>query len=105
MGLTIHYSLHADADSPTKARRLVEDLRRKALDLPFSEVGPVIEAGGDSADFDDPDPTDPNRWLLIQSGQYVERDGRHHRVTPTKVIAFSTWPGQGCEEANFGLAV
>ena len=105
MGLTIHYALHADTDSPTKARQLVEQLRQKALDLPFTEVGPVIETGGNSTDLDDVDPTDPNRWLLIQSGQYVERNGRHHRVTPKKVIAFSTWPGQGCEEANFGLAL
>jgi hypothetical protein len=24
-------------------------------------------------------------------------------VSPTRLIAFSTWPGEGCEEANFGL--
>ena len=43
-------------------------------------------------------------WLLIQAGQYVNdpRD-EGYRVAPTHVIAFSTWPGQGCEEANFGL--
>ena len=35
MGLTIHYRLQANADNPKKAREALEQLRRKALDLPF----------------------------------------------------------------------
>jgi len=38
MGLTIHSDLHSDTRSPSEARRLVEELRRRALDLPFAEV-------------------------------------------------------------------
>jgi len=52
------------------------------------------------------DRDDPNRWLLIQAGQYVDDplDGHvSYSLAPTHVIAFSTWPGEGCEEANFGL--
>lgn len=105
MGLTIHYSLQSNVRSPKAARQLVEQLRQKALDLPFKEVGEIIEVSGDSADFDKLDRDDPNRWLLVQAGQYVVRDGRHFHVQPTQVIAFSTWPGEGSEEANFGLAV
>lgn len=105
MGLTIHYQLQSASRTPAKARQLVEQLRQKALDLPFKEVGEIVEVSGNSADFDKLDRDDPNRWLLIQAGQYVERDSRHYRITPTKVIAFSTLPGDGSEEANFGLAV
>ena len=105
MGLTIHYSLQSASRTPAKARQLVEQLRQKALDLPFKEVGEIVEVNGDTADLDKLDCDDPNRWLLIQAGQYVIRDGRHIRITPTQVIAFSTLPGDGSEEANFGLAV
>jgi len=105
MGLTIHYQLQSASRNPAKARQLVEQLRQKALDLPFKEVGEIVEVKGNEADFDKLDRDDPKRWLLIQAGQYVERDGRHYRITPMKVIAFSTYPGEGSEEANFGLAV
>lgn len=105
MGLTIHYSLQSASRTPAKARQLVEQLRQKALDLPFKEVGEIVEVNGDTADLDKLDRDDPTRWLLIQAGQYLERDGRHYRITPTQVVAFSTLPGDGSEEANFGLAV
>jgi hypothetical protein len=45
------------------------------------------------------------RWLSIQAGQHVERDDVHYGVKPKHVVAFSTWPGEGCEEANFGLCL
>lgn len=105
MGLTIHYQLQSTSRSPKKARQLLDQLRQKALDLPFKEVGEIIEVSGDTADFDKLDRDDPKRWLLIQAGQYIERDERHYRVTPQRVIAFSTSPGEGSEPANFGLAV
>lgn len=105
MGLTIHYRLHADTTSADEARRLVGQLREKALDLPFQEVGELTDLGGDGADPDTLDRDDPNRWLLIQAGEYVERGGRQYPVTPDRLIAFSAWPGEGCEEANFGLAL
>ena len=105
MGLTIHYSLQSTRRTPAKARQLIEQLRQKALDLPFKEVGEVVEVNGDTADLDKLDRDDLNRWLLIQAGQYVVRGERHYRITPTKVIAFSTLPGDGSEEANFGLAI
>ena len=105
MGLTIHYDLHSDTRSPREARRLVEQLRRRALDLPFAEVGEIIELSGDACDYEKRDRDDPFRWLLVQAGQYVEREGIHYHVEPKHVIAFGTDPGDGCEEANFGLAL
>ena len=93
MGLTIHYSLQSASRTPAKARQLVEQLRQKALDLPFKEVGEIVEVNGDTADLDKLDRDDQNCWLLIQAEQYLVRGGRHYRITPTLVIAFSTLPG------------
>lgn len=104
MGLTIHYQLHSTTRSRSKAKRLVEQLRQKALDLPFKEVGEVVEVSGGDADSDLLNPDDPNRWLLIQAGQNLFRDDKHFRIAPFSVIAFSTSPGDGAEDANFGLA-
>jgi len=105
MGLTIHYDLHSDTRSPKQARRLVEQLRTRAMDLPFKEVGEVVELSGDACDFQNYDRHHPLRWLLIQAGQLVVRDDMHYRVTPKHIIAFSTDAGEGCEQANFGLGV
>jgi len=106
MGLTIHYSLKSGMRSPKKARELVARLRGRALDLPFERVDDIIELSGPACDYQQYDQDHPNRWLLIQAGQFVD-DPRHkeysYTVTPNHVIAFSTWPGRGCEEANFGL--
>ncbi len=106
MGLTIHYSLRAVVRSPKKAQELVARLRGRALDLPFERVDEIIELRGPACDFEKYDREHPHRWLLIQAGQYIDdpkREGYSYSVAPTHVIAFSTWPGQGCEEANFGL--
>ena len=46
MGLTIHYQLQSDTRTAKEARRLVGKLRKKALDLPFAEVGEVSGAEG-----------------------------------------------------------
>ncbi len=103
MGLTIHYQLKGSAE---EAGALIAKLRQRALDLPFAEVGETVELKGKACDFDQCDHDDPNRWLLIQAGQYVDDPLDSHisyNLAPTRVIAFSTWPGEGCEEANLGL--
>ena len=101
MGLTIHYSLHAAACPPAQARQLVEQLHRRALDLPFAEVGDIVEFEGDDCDFHRRDEGDPDRWLLVQSMRLTDTE----LVPPSHIIAFSTWPADGCEQANFGLAM
>ena len=52
MGLTIHYSLHAETCAVEEARQHVEQIRGRALDLLFQEVGEVVECAGDERDFD-----------------------------------------------------
>ena len=103
MGLTIHYRLHSDAHRPTEAWRLIEELRRQALSLPSVKVGEVVELAGDACNYEKLNRDHPHRWLLIQAGQYVEREGIHYHIEPKHVIAFSADPGDGCEEANLGL--
>jgi hypothetical protein len=101
MGLTIHYKLHADPCLPTRARQLVEQLHQRALDLPFGEVGDIVEYEGDECDFRQREEGDPARWLLVQSRWMTDTE----LVPPSHIIAFSTWPAEGCEQANFGLGM
>ena len=103
MGLTIHYELKSSTRSVAKAHRLVEQLRQKALDLPFKEVGEMIELAGEACDYQRHAKDDPRRWLLIQANGSVRREPYLFDVAPTHLIAFSTLPGDGCEESNFGL--
>jgi hypothetical protein len=113
MGLTIHYSLKARG-SDARARKLINELHQAAQDLPFKELGQVIELSGDQCDSKTRDREDPLRWLLIQAEESVEiapqdpampAQGWHsyERVKPLHLIGFRAWPGEGCEASNFGL--
>jgi hypothetical protein len=101
MGLTIHYSLKANLTKPDDVRGLVESMREFALDLPFEEVGELKEFKGEGTDYQDAPAED--RWLIIQAGAHLITGGSAHRVAPLHAIAFSTLPGEGCEQANFGF--
>ena len=109
MGLTIHYKLKAKGTA-AGARKLVEFLHQQAHDLPLKEVGNVVDLSGEECNYDNRDKNDPLRWLLIQSHGMVsiehlpgESKYSSQYVSPKRVIAFTTWPGEGCEESNFGL--
>jgi hypothetical protein len=104
MGLTIHYSLKSDADSPEKARQLIEQLRQAALDLAMAEVGDIVEFSCPACDFHTAD-SESLRWLLVQSRRMIPIGQTYHFVTPLQAFAFTAWPGEGCEPANFGLAM
>jgi hypothetical protein len=68
MGLTISYNLASEAATPEDARALIERLRARARDLPFAEVGGIIELEGKPAfDPDSVDREDPNKWLKTQA--------------------------------------
>lgn len=105
MGLTINYSLSSSAKN---AHRLVEQMRQLALDLPFESVGEIVSLEGDDCDFETQrGRVDEDRlWLLIQATQHVRLPWSERisvSVKPSRIIAFSTWPGPGSEAANFGL--
>jgi len=110
MGLTIHYSLKARGGD-AHARKLITALHQAAQDLPFKELGGVVDLSGGECNHNQRHQDDPLSWMLIQAQESVEivskRAGQSfqawQRVTPTCLIGFTTWPGDGCEEANFGL--
>jgi len=112
MGLTIHYSLKAQGID-AQARKLVEALHQTAQDLPLKQLGQVVELSGEQCDYNRRSKDDPLRWLLIQAAESVElkpAGGQRNQgyttwfdVMPCRLIAFHTWPGEGCEAANFGL--
>ncbi|MCL6557575.1 MAG: hypothetical protein K6U74_02005 [Firmicutes bacterium] len=102
MGLTIHYDLKYGGKEPAK---VLEQLRQKAMDLPFAEVSPVVyHFKGKDADWQNHDRESDFAWPLIQATRYVEYGRYHIGVVPKEVYFFNTWPGDECEEANFGLA-
>jgi hypothetical protein len=70
MGLTIHYQLTTTGDQ-AQARKLVQQLRQAALDLPFQHVGEIVEFQGDQCDWKQRADDDPSRWLLIQAGTHI----------------------------------
>src|SRR4051812_44130227 len=51
MGLTIPYTLHAPPKLVADARAVVEQLRQRALDLPFRSVGDLLDLSGRGCDF------------------------------------------------------
>lgn len=104
MGLTIHYHLKSDAASSEQARNQVERLRQAALDLAMSEVSDVVEFSGTACNSETAE-GDLFRWLLIQARRMTRIGEMYHFVVPLHVFAFSTWPGERCKSANFGLAL
>ena len=119
MGLTISYELRSNASDLATARDLVRTLRTCARKLPFEDVGRVKVLTGPRTDPARSGNDDRLGWLLTQAKKrvWVVNDKGHLRharpddlactiisVPPVQLIAFSAWPGEGCEDANFGLA-
>ena len=96
-----------------RARELIHALHQTAQDLPFKELGEVVELSGEQCDPGKRPKDDPLRWLLIQATETVEvkAEGRKgmegwtecYNVPPTRLIGFDAWPGEGCEASNYGL--
>ena len=113
MGLTIHYKLKAKG-AHASARKLVESLHQAAHDLPFKELGDIVDLSGEECVYEKRGKDDPLRWLLIQAGGNLRLKNTHDMgngkmgdswmsINPSRIIAFTAWPGEGCEESNFGL--
>ena len=107
MGLTIHWSLKSTGNR-LRAEHQLAELRAACLDLPFESVGeikwlcrPGIQKVLDARDHE-------LHWAVIQAGQNVAVEKtsgwtRYQVLYPEELLCFSTWPGEGCEEANFFL--
>lgn len=104
MGLTIHWTLENSLNTSTVLAKLHE-LRSACLDLPFDTVGEVVHLRGSDIKKIHDDRDHALRWAMIQSeGSLVLNRGSGRecwlRVPPLELVGFSTWPGEGCEEAN-----
>jgi hypothetical protein len=108
MGLTIHYSLKTDPLPTDEARKLVEQLRTFAGDLPFDEVGELVD-GEESR-------SSVKQKVNAYTGMVLARterpfsfrlDGQDFGrfLRPSSIFAFSINPGEGCEQACFGLGL
>lgn len=98
MGLTIHYNLEHNGTTK-EIRTLIGQLYQYAKTLPFKKLYDIVEIKGNDCDFNKNN-YEEIRWLLIQSQKYMDTG---QSVSPSHIIAFTTWPGEGCESANFGL--
>jgi hypothetical protein len=104
MCAAIHFYLHAKTNSHKKARRIVERLRQRTLDLPFKEVSEIVELSGDACDPHHDQPDYDLRALVEGAGRLVIASEVCRVVAPEKIIAFSAWPGNGRGVCNLGLA-
>jgi len=121
MGLTIHYKLSLPEKTLLpEVRQKLGALRQCCLDLPFKEVGELMEFKGEECKFERLPREHPQRWFLCQADTFVNfkygrggkpvpvegfENGTYSRsVCPQQIVGFSTWPGAGCEEANVGLS-
>lgn len=106
MGLTIHYEFRLNTLLLKDVRKVLKELKEHALALPFKEVGEIVEFTEDECDPDfHRDNGNIYRGLKVQSQQYVTECSVSYGILPKHIVAFSTWPGEGCEEANFGLCL
>ena len=113
MGLTIHYSLATRGDE-AHARKIITSLHHAVHDLPFKTLGEIVDLSGTDCSYDWRGSKDPMRWMLCQAQGSVTLRRTHRMaggkmgdtlldVRPSRVVGFSAWPGEGCEQSNFGL--
>lgn len=121
MGMTVTYTIKATPRSKASAQRLLEDIRRMAMDLPFEEVGEISDISGDvlQKSYDELRNNGP-LWTVMDTERHFllpwtrlehkypgnSRTIRQqtHTVRPLEVMSFDTLPADGGESATFGLA-
>ena len=112
MGLTIHYDLKSTTKSTDRAKRLVEQMRQLALDLPFESVDDEVRCLGPDVcqtPLDDLRGNDQLFSSVLDGCLRVPvpwHRKQHASVTvqPLDIISFWTVPGPGSEWASIGLA-
>jgi hypothetical protein len=108
MGLTIHYTIRPKRGWKEETiRAKLEEVRQKAMDLPFEWVSPeIMEFSGDNAKFYCQPDDFEDRWFLVQacrSSSSPWKPGLSRSQAPAHVIGFTVEPGDGCEPCNFGF--
>ena len=76
MGLTIHYTLKSKLNDAEQVEQAVNKMRQLAMDLPFEEVGDIVDLRGKECDFEarrqelqtnEATKNESLFWLLIQA--------------------------------------
>jgi hypothetical protein len=105
MGLTINWNWQGP---PTKdeARAVIEQLRQRALDLPFESVSEIVHFEGDDAQFERGSQDDEFQWLKVQAGQTVWNNDytTGWECKPLEIIGFEIAVAPGSEPMNVILA-
>ncbi|MCT7975266.1 hypothetical protein [Laspinema olomoucense] len=105
MGLTISYDFNLGINSIELAREKIHALHQAAVNLPFEKVSEVVELVGEECQYQRNKPEDIHRFLKLEAARGIEYENAYFFVDAVQLIAFTVWPGQGCECANFGLAL
>ena len=102
MGLTIHYDLKGIANND--AAMLVAKLAKRVLDLPFTEVGEIVDLSGRRATSTRATATTQTVWLLIQAGRYIEMN-KALKLWTAPTLSHGCRPrAQGALSSTFGLS-
>jgi hypothetical protein len=112
MGLTVHYDFSIKENSVRLAKSLLNQIRQKAMDLPFHSVTEIFERQGDECDIEKLDRktlSDDMSWVLCGVGANVTLEKRGNttmsiRVAPKRMIGFTVLVGPGSEPLNFVFA-
>jgi hypothetical protein len=105
MGLTIHWDWRGPK-SRDEVRAVVEQLRQRALDLPFESVGDIAHFEGDNARSDQGSPDDDFHWLKIQARHILLSKNRtlHWDCFPSEIVGFEILVAPGSEPMEAFLA-
>ena len=104
MGLAISYSFNLNSASIFQAREKVVELYKFASDLPFLELGEIIELEGADCLIKDSDPHIALKVCALTPEEIVQNLlNKTYETNSSHLIGFRVFPGNGCGEAFFGL--
>jgi hypothetical protein len=101
MGLTIHYNLKFKGTT-TEAKKILEQLRQRAMDLPFHAVGSLIDRKDGDCNYDGAY-EESLKWFLIQGEGMVTVGNLTYCVPAKRLMGFTILVGAGCEPMNVGF--
>jgi hypothetical protein len=107
MGLTIHYTI--ETPKTWTHNQTVEKLhivQEFAKTLDFVEVTDVVELKDKECEIEFGKRDDPHGWAKIQGQRHIDnpwKPGVSRSQSPNRMVFFSIWPDEGCEEMNVGI--
>lgn len=111
MGLTVNYAMSSRLKSRNGAMRLVDRVRRLALDLPLEQVGEVQVLGAETCNKPYAElKASGDLWPILHAEVRIsppwarKEQGVEIMIRPLEIILFHCLPAGGTESAEFGLA-